>query len=60
MFDPFADFGGLGGGGSGYGGSRGNVGGNMGALRLDLYETQVCHVAAPRCGRASCACARGA
>ena len=38
MFDPFADFGGLGGGG--FGRSSGG-GANVGALRLDLYETQV-------------------
>jgi hypothetical protein len=58
MFDPFADFGGLGGGG--YAGSRGgNVGANVGALRLDLYETQVRHVAASRRGRAPVERARG-
>ena len=37
MWDPFADFGGLGGG---YGRGQSSGGGNVGALRLDLYETQ--------------------
>jgi len=41
MFDPFADFGGL--GGSGYGRGFGGGGGaqQSGFLKLDLYETQV-------------------
>ena len=38
MFDPFADFGGLGSGG--FGRSGGGANPSVGALRLDLYETQ--------------------
>ena len=58
MFDPFADFGGLGGGAGGYGRAGG---GNVSALRLDLYETEArpARREARRAAASSlCACSR--